>query len=815
MTTFLQDLSFGARVLAKNPGFTLVAALTLALGIGANSAIFSIVNGVLLVPLPFQDSHELVLVEENSSEFEGMSVSYPNFLDWRQRQKAFVEIAAHRFQTYNVTGQGRPELIQAVHASADLFPVLKVEPLLGRVFVREEDQAGAPPLVVLSYGFWQRRFGGDESILGDTLTLDGSPYEIVGVMPREFSYPLSQTSIDCWTSIGRFAAETDWMMYRGNHPGIRVTGRLMEGVSLEHGRRELASIASALAQEYPDTNDGNGVNVDLLQERLTRNLRPALLVLIGAVSLVLLIACVNVANLQLARAASRAQEVAVRSALGAGRGRLIRQMLTESFLLALLGAALGLGMAQLTLDGLLSLLDSGTIPSWVEVQLDRSVLAFTLAVSVISGILFGLAPALQSSRGGLSPELREGVRSSSGPKRQRTRSALVAAEVALAMVLLFGSALFLRSFGHLISTDPGFEPERILTFQISLSEASFPEEEQQIEFFTQLREKIASLPGTVRASHSWPLLGGWQSGITVEGQLVPRPGALVHTEVQRVGPEYFETVGLRLLRGRFLNECDREDSTQAAVVDKTFADRFWPGQDPLGKRFMFGRPDDPNQDEPPEERWIEVVGVVNHVKTYGVDRPSRIQAYLSSRQSNMPNAQFLVKTDSARPESMLPQIEQMVSSLHPDQPIARVSTMEERMANGYASSRLAAGLLTIFAALALILSVLGIYGVMSYAVAQRRQEMGIRLALGAHAKDVLRLVVLQGMRVALLGIAIGLSLAVLASPLVASLLFQVSSRDPGILLAISTLLTLVAAGACALPALKASKVDPVTALRRQ
>ncbi|HEX9732268.1 MAG TPA: ABC transporter permease [Thermoanaerobaculia bacterium] len=804
MTTLLRDFRFGLRLLVKRPVFSLVAALTLALGIGANSAIFSVVKGVLLDTLPFDEPEELVFMTERSESFGEMSTSYPNFLDWRARNRVFEHVAAHRSDGYNLTGDGPPELVTAIHASANLFQLLGVDPARGRHFTAEEDQVGGPKVAILTYGLWQRRFGGREDAVGSTLLLDGEPYEVVGVMPRGFLYPIYYRDAELWLPIGHFAA--DWLEHRGNHPGIYVTARLKDGVDMASAEADMQRVAAELEAQYPDSNTKATVSFFPLQKRMVRNVRPMLMVLLASVAAVLLIACVNVANLLLARGAGRAQEMAVRGALGAGRWRIGRQLLAESVTLALAGGVLGIGVAFASLKGLLAVLELERLPTYGLVAIDGRVLAFTAVVALATGLVFGLVPALQATRSEFVQALKDGSKGSRGPDRHRVQSGLVVAEVALALVLLIGAVLFLRSFSRLLAADPGFDAESVLTFQVTLPEAGYPEEAQQAAFFEQTLERIHGLPGVLSAATTLPLLGGWQSSYVAEGQEPLPPGQGRHTEVMRVTPRYFETMGLRLLRGRTLTSEDHADSRRVAVVDERFAEAMWPGEDAIGKRVKFGR--DPADEENP---WMEVVGVVNHVKSYGVNEESRVQLYQPMVQGPLPFATVVVKT-AVPPRQLVDGVEAQIQALDAAQPIADVMTMEERLAQNVASERLAAVLLGAFAALALVLSAIGIYGVIAYSVAQRRREIGIRMALGARSADVLRLVLGQGLLLVLLGVAAGMGLVILLSPLVASQLYGISPRDPSTLFTLPFVLTLVALAACALPARRASRVQPMLAL---
>jgi putative ABC transport system permease protein len=805
MTALFHDFRFGLRLLLKRPGFTAIALLTLALGIGANTAIFSVVNGVLLGAVPFEDPEELAWIGEHSEQIPNMSVSYPNFVDWRERNRSFEAIAAHRYEDFNLTGLDRPELVLAVEASATLMPLLGVEPLLGRNFTAEEDQPGSPRVVVLSHALWQRRFGGDEGVLGRSITLDGDPYEVIGVMPEGFVYPLFTRRVEMWLPIGHFAE--GWLERRGNHPGIYVTARTLPGVDLGQARADMDRIGAELAAEYPDSNAKHGVSFTTVQERMVRNTRPALLVLGGAVLLVLLIACVNVANLLLARGAARYQEMAVRAALGAGRWQVVRQLLAESLLLAVAGGAAGVAVAWVGVRLLLANLDPESLPVTGAIGIDGTVLFFALGVSIATGLLFGLAPALQAVRRDFVDALKEGSKGSEGPGRQRVRRALVVAEIALALVVLVGAVLFLRSFERLTAADPGFDPEDVLTFEVTLPESTYEEDARQIAFFDQLRERLEGLPGVRSAATTLPLLGGWQNTVIAEGMAAPAPGDQISSDVLRVSPGYFETLGVSIHRGRPIDDRDRADTVPVAVVDQTFAERMWPGEDPLGKRVKFGS--DPADDEDP---WMTVVGVAEHVKSYGVDQDSRIEIYVPARQNPIPFATVALET-GVEPRTLVPLIEREVQALDPDLPIANVRTLEELVAQAMVAERVSATLLGVFAGLALLLATVGIYGVMAYSVNQRHREIGIRMALGAAGEDVRRLVVGQGLRLALFGIVVGLALALLAAPLLASQLYGVDARDPWTYLLLPLVVALVTLGACLGPASRASRTQPVTALR--
>ena len=807
MTTLLQDLRYGIRMLLKNPGFTIVAVLALTLGIGADSAIFSVVNAVLLRPLPYPDSERLVILRERSPQLEGMSVAYPNFIDWREQNSTFETIGVYRRQSYNFTGSGEPERLVGAQVSADVFATLKVNAARGRVFTNDEDKAGATPVVVLSHGLWQRRFGGDPNILDQTLTLDGRSFTVIGIMPSDFMFPFRATEL--WTPVGQASKDPGWEN-RGNHPGLTGIARLKTGVSLAQARDDMEIVALNLERQYPDANAGNRVTIISALENAVRSssagerIRPALLVLLGAVGFVLLIACANVANLLLARATTRQKEIAIRTALGASRSRIVRQLLTESILLSVAGGALGLLLARWGVK-LIIAVSPNSIPRSREINLDGRLLAFTIGVSVLTGIIFGLVPALQSSKPDLNETLKDAGRGSTG-RRHLFRSGLVVSEVALTLVLLIGAGLMIRSFHHLQQVDPGFNDDHLLTFNISLPPKKYSEDRQKISFYDRLVEKIRALPGvqTVGVSSGLPLgNNGWQTSFRVEGQPEPEPGHTPLTEACVATPDYFQAMGITLLKGRNFTEQDVKDGPHVTLIDEEFARRYWPGEEAVGKNIRNGR-NDPS---------ITVIGIVRRVKMDGLNEDSnRVQSYYPFRQ--LPNGGMTVVVKTANdPMGIVSAARQQVLEIDPDQPVYNVNTMEQLRADSIAPDRLTLMLLGSFAAVALILAGVGIYGVMAYSVTQRTHEIGIRMALGARQGDVLGMVIRQGMKLAVVGLAIGLGGAWLTTRLMSSLLFGVSATDPMTFTVISVILAGVALGACFVPARRATKVDPMIALR--
>jgi len=820
MGTFWQDLRYGVRMLLKRPGFTVVAVITLALGIGANTAIFSVVNAVLLRPLPYDEAGRLVFLTERHPQFAEMSVSYPDFTDWRARNHVFESIGVYNFGDYNLTGSGSPEQLRGGRASADLFTALRVRAALGRLFTNEEDKPGAPAVVVLSHELWQRRFGGNPNILNQSLTLNERPYTVIGVMPPTFRFA---RRTQMWVPVGQLSDQPSWQE-RGNHPGLRGVARLGAGVRLEQARVELDAIAAQLEQQYPDSNKHVRVRIIPLLENYVHDVRRALWVLLGAVGLVLLIACANVANLLLARAATRQREMAVRVALGASRWRVARQLLTESLLLAVVGGALGLLLAEWGVDLILAF-GRDSIPRANEISLDGRVLAFTVAVSVLTGIIFGLAPALQSSRADVQEALKETSRSTTGG-RHRLRQGLVVAEVALTLVLLVGAGLLIRSFYRLQQVNPGFVDEHVLSFSVSLPEQKYPDEHQWLNFYQQVIEKLRALPDVkgVSLASRVPMGGNdWQSGFRVVGQPPPPPGQGPSMEVSIVSPDYFRTLGIPLLRGRYFTEQDNQSNLseeklrglnqrqrlraglKTMIVDEEFARRHWPNEDPVGKRILWGQ----GPDDPP----LTIVGVVGRVKLYKPNEPAGfVQGYFPFFEMPDNGMSFVVKT-ALEPEQIIAAARQQVQAVDADRPIYDLKTLTQLRAESIAPQRFNLLLLGLFAAVALVLAVVGIYGVMSYAVTQRTHEIGLRMALGAQTHDVLKLVVGQAMKLALVGVALGLMGAVALTRLMTNLLFGVSATDPATFAAIAVLLTLVALLACYLPARKATKVDPMVALR--
>jgi putative ABC transport system permease protein len=798
------------RVLWKSPGFTLVTILALALGIGANSAIFSVVNGVLLRPLPYPTAERLVFLSEWSQQVPNMSVSYPNYQDWRDQGTGFEQLAAFRSAGFTLTGAGEPEQLSAREVSWNFFPALGVAPAVGRNFTAEEDKPGAQRTVLVSYGFWQRRFGGNPAVVGQPVTLNNESYTVLGVLPQTFEW---QAQVDVFAPLGLHA---DRMQDRDSHPGIYLIGLLRPGVTVEQARAEMDTITARLAAQYPKTNEGNRYTLTTLQNRATQDIRAALLVLLGAVGFVLLIACANVANLLLARAATRSKEIAVRTALGAGRWRIIRQLLTESVLLSVAGGVLGLLFALWGVDALLAVLPED-IPRLLvmNIGLDTRVLIFTLGVSILTGLLFGLAPAIQVSKANLNEALKEGGRSATGgAHRNWVRSVLVVSEVALSLLLLVSAGLLMKSFLNLQRADIGFNPDGVLTMRVPLPEARYKENGQIENFYRALLQRVEHLPGvqTAALTRGLPMNGGIESGVTVEGQEITNLKDTVVAVNLTCSPDYFRAMEIPLVKGRYFTDQDRTDTQPVAIIDEQMAGRFFANADPLGKRIKLGGAASPFP-------WMQIVGVVRHVKHYGPDEEGRVELYRPYFQlPNVPDAQFnrsmlLVARTAGDPAALTGALRNAVRELDKDQPVSEVQPMARIVAASVAPQKFATWLLAVFAAAALALAALGLYGVMAYSVTQRTHEIGVRMALGAARRDVLRLIVGQGMRLTLVGVGLGLVGALLLTRVMKSLLYGVSAADPVTYGGVALLLALVALLACLLPARRATKVDPLVALR--
>ncbi|HEY9285584.1 MAG TPA: ABC transporter permease, partial [Pyrinomonadaceae bacterium] len=774
MRTLFQDARYGLRVLRRQPAFTAVAVVALALGVGANTAIFSVVNAVLLRPFPFREQERLVGVWERNEHMDRVEVSPGNFADWRRHAGGtFEQLAALNFWSANLAGDGQPERLQGFQVSPALFPMLGVEPILGRTFTADEERPGSDSVVVLSHGLWQRRFAGDPGVLNRTLNVNGRPYTVVGVMPPDFQL---HRRAELWSP---FAPDERTLANRLPHYLI-VFGRLRAGVTPEQARSAMAALAEGMARQHPDTNAGWGANVVGLREQAVGNVETPLLLLLGAVGFVLLIACANVANLLLARAASRSKEMAIRAALGAGRLRVVRQLLTESVMLALAGGLLGLLLAAWGVDLLVSNLPAGggfSLPRAEQIGIDGRVLAFTLAVSLVTGLVFGLAPALQATKTDLGEGLKEGGRTSgAGAPGRRLRSALVVSEIALCVVLLVGAGLLVRSITGLLAVDPGFDGEGVVTMRVTLPRAKYAEDAQVTAFFDQVLGRLRNLPGVEAAAATSHLpLGGSNASTTfqIEGRPPLAPSEQPDAPMRVVSPDYFRALGIPVVEGRAFNESDAAGAPRAVVVSQMLARRFFPDGGAVGQRIRSGAG---------EGQLYTVVGVVGDVKHFGLNREPQATVYFTHKTDPLRSMVLTVRASGGRlAESLAPLMRREVLAVDADQPVFNVRTAREAAAQSVALERAVAFLLSIFAGVAMALAGVGIFGVMSYSVTQRTQEIGLRMALGARPADILRLFLRHGLALALAGAALGLAgafalMRVLGS-LVAGLLYGVSATD--------------------------------------
>jgi putative ABC transport system permease protein len=797
----LRDASYSLRVLLKNYAFTIVVVLTLALGIGANTAIFSFANGILLRPLPYAQSDRLVVLDEFSYKqgIESMAVSYPNFLDWREQNKSFEDIGIYfSTQRFALSGAGEPIEIRGSYISHGLFEILRVSPQLGRTFTANEDTPDEEFVVILGHNLWQRNFGGDPNIIGRKIMLNSRARTVVGVMPPGFRFP---DTAELWAPV----ALTTKTFTRNDH-GLLSIARLKDGVTLTEAQAEMQNIAARVEQANPVTNEGLGVKVKSLHDTLTGDYRQALLILLGVVGCVLLVACVNVANLMLARATARQREFALRAALGASRWRIMRQLMVESLLLALVGGVVGFFLSIWALRLLLTAIP-GQLPFWMNFGIDLRVLGFTAAITLLTGLLFGAAPALQTSRVDLNDTLKEGGRGASGV-RSRARSLLVVAEIALSLVVLVGAGLMIQSFLRLKRVNIGLDAHNVLTANVSLPRARYKEDDQRIAFYKQLLERMRNLPGVEAASATGTLPlggGGWGRSLTVEGFPVLSVGqapAIQHTVVT---PDYFRTMGIPLLSGRDFNEADAKNSPNVTIIDERLAREYWPNQSPIGKRVRFGPPED-------NEPWHTIVGVVGTVRHQRMQEDTRKSVYLPHAKIPTGGMALVLRT-TANPQELTGALRREVAQLDPDLPVSEVATMEEVVAESIWQPRLYATLFGAFAGGALLLALIGIYGVMAFLVQTRTHEIGVRMALGASTRDVFTLIVGRGMKLTAVGVLIGVAGAIALTRLMHSLLFNTSATDPLTFILISLLLAVAAFLACYIPARRAAKVDPLIALR--
>ncbi|HXI91461.1 MAG TPA: ABC transporter permease [Blastocatellia bacterium] len=804
MELLLADIRYASRMLIKRPVFTAVAVITLALGIGANTAIFSVVNAVLLNPLPYANPSELTLIwlqHPPTNQFQ-QPVSFPDFNDWQAQSQSFERIVATRTVSVNFTDGNEPERVNGARVSAGFLSMLRVKPVAGRDFLESEAQPGGAPVALIGYKLWQERYGGDASLIGRAVSIDTTSYTIVGVLPRSFYYPTPDTQV--YIPLIQGKNETA----RGSR-FLRLTGRLKPGVSLGEAQAELDIIAGRIAKQYPDSNAGVGVQLVPLHEQVVGKIRPALMILFGAAACVLLIACVNVANLLLARATARRAELAVRTALGASRLRLIRQLLTESVLLSLVGGFLGTLIAMWGVPALTSI-SASSIPRVEEVSVSLKALLFTLVISLATGVLFGIVPALQSSGKRLTENLKEGRRGATGgAMHQRLLNLLVAGEVGLAVVLLAGAGLMVRSFISISGVAPGFNPKGVLTIGIGLTQPIYADIQQQSRFYERLTEKVRALPGVESAAgvNRVPLLGfNSSTSFTFQGKPV-QAGNEPTADCRIATPNYFKTMGIPLLKGREFTEHDLKDAPEVVVINQAMAEQFLPNEDPIGKRLQIY----PN---PP--RWREVVGVVGDVKLLGLDADINPAIYVPLTQNPYAGAMrssYLAVRTSGDPGSVAVPIRGEMKTVDSGVPVAQVRLLEDIVADSVAPQRLIMWLLVAFAGLAALLAAVGIYGVMAYSVTERTHEIGVRMALGAGSTDMLRMVMLDGAKVTAAGIIAGLAAAFALTRVMSTLLYKVSAADPITFAGISALIVCVSLVASYIPARKASHVDPMVALR--
>ncbi len=799
-----QDIRYAGRMLRKNPGFTAVAVLTLALGIGPNTAMFSVLNAVLLRPLPYPHPERLVELHESSTQNGQLSVSFPDFQDWQKQQTVFEHLALYRHSGVNLTGMGEPERLWGAVASADLFQILKLTPVLGRVFSPEEDRPGSVPSAILSYGLWQRHFGGDLHIIGKTLILNDVPHTVIGVLPDIPSIP---RSAELWTSLGPQAAKPE-LNRRSNHMGYSALGQLKAGANLDQARVELNTIASRLATQFSDSNTGESVVLTPLLDNLVGEYRRGLFLLAGAVGFVLLIACANLANLLLAKGAARQQELAMRSALGAERARIIRQLLTESMILALAGGGLGVLCAGWARGAILMLAPAGAA-RFQETHLDGTVLAFSLGLSLFTGLLFGSLPAWKLARTNLRGVTHDGGRGSSDSSaKRRLRQTLVTSEVALTLVLLVSAGLLVQSLMRMESVNLGFNPNNLLMTVVDLSAGRYGDDSKVNAFYDQLLARVRALPGVRGATlnSSPPLDTGWETGFDVEGRPPFPVGKGPLAEISIVDSDYFRVMEIPVLRGRAFGPQDTHDGPPSILIDEAFARRIWPGEDALGKHLLISI-------NTPRPKTFAVVGILPTVRLYGYsEEPHFLQLYFSQSQFAIASPTLLVRS-SGDPSALAAPIRRIVYDLDPNQPVFAVRTLENDLKDSISSPHLMVSLLTVFAALALLLAICGLYGVVSYAVSQGRREIGIRVALGAQPSQILWRVLSQGARPALIGVAIGLVGSFAVTRLLRGLLYGVSVVDPATFVAVPVLLTMVVLLACYMPARRALRVDPTVALR--
>jgi putative ABC transport system permease protein len=809
MERFFQDVRYALRNVRKRPVFSLIVVFTLALGIGADTAIFSVVDAVLLAPLPYSDPDKLVVLwaKNEKQNLTQQPVSYPNIVDLREASHVFERLSVVRGELFSLTDRDEPERVTGVRVSTNILTLLGVTPALGRNFLPEEEQPAKASVALLSHGLWQRRYAGDPRLLGQAMIIDGKSYTVIGILPAWLKHPgmtlVNLSNPDVWIPVVPAASEQN-----RNFANMRIVARLKMGVTRAQAQSEVDTLGARLEKQYPDSNTNLRFGVVGLREQLTGRVSKALWILLGVVGCVLLIACANVANLLLARAASRQSEIAVRNALGATRPQLIRELLTECMVLSLTGGLLGLLLAYLGVTVMTSL-SSGGIPRADEIGISREVLLFTMLLSLLTGLAFGIVPALQSSRSQLTEDLKEAKKGASASVRhRRSLNALVVIEIALALVLVAGAGLMMRSFRSVLGIDPGFDPHNVLTFSAALPLATYKDQQQHVQFFERALAKIRALPGVEAAAGTFrvPITGFATAIFSVQGKPVPTGQAPI-ADYRAITVGYFQALGIRLLRGREFTERDSADAPDAVIVNEELARRSWPGEDPIGKRLQVGTE---------LTRWRQVVGVVGNARLSGLEAKVDPAIYVPFPQNSWPNAlrnSFIVLRTTTDPQSLIPAIRRELRSVDPTFPITQIRTMDEIVGDSLSQRRFNTALLALFAFVAVALAAVGIYGVMSYAVSQRTREMGIRMALGAEQSDITMLVTSNGARLAALGIAIGVVAAAISSRLMSSLLFGITATDPITFVLTAVLLGIVTLLASYIPSRRAAGTDPISALR--
>jgi len=807
MRALLNDIKFGIRVMARSPGLTSIAIIALGLGIGANTAIFSVVNHVLLGKLPFRDADRLVMVwgTRGLGKDNILPILPADFAEIKSQNRVFESMAASGDSQYTLTGAGDPESIIGYRFDSDFFSVLGAAPILGRTFLPEEEKQGSNNVVILGYSLWNRRFGGDPDIIGKSITLSGTAHTVIGVMPAGFNHPAGVVQL--WTPL----ALSPTTLTNRSATIIRAVARLAPGISIKQAQTEMNAFARQLEERYPQSNTGLGFKVVSIRDGYVGDIRPALLVLLAAVGLVLLIACANVANLLLAKASGRHKEVAIRTALGAGRLRLIKQFLIESLVLSTVGGAIGFVLALLARRPLLAMFPNDianlNIPAVHEIPIDSTVLCFVLSASVLTGLVFGIAPALKTSRLNVNEALKEAGRASSSPRDLRLRNILVVSEISLALVLLIGASLLIQSFSRLNRSPFGFDPSGVLSAEVFLPQYKYPDAKSRLAFLRESLRKMKEIPGvqSAGATNFLPLSGFWgTTPFVLEGQPRPEPGQEPNADSRVATPEYFESMGIRLVRGRVFDEGDREGAAHVAVINETLAKQELPDRDPIGARLNLG-------DDAQPDYW-EIVGVVRDVKSFGLEKETHLDIYRPFYQIRFPLIAFTLRTGS-NPEGYTAAVRDAIRSVDSDQAVFKVVTMQQLAAESLTLRRVSMILMGCFAALALFLAAIGTYGVISYSVIMRTHEIGIRMALGASRRQVLRMILRQGMILALVGIGTGLAVAIVAARFVSSLVYEISASDPLTFLTIGATLLVVAVVAALIPAYRATRFDPMNALR--